>query len=398
MNKKKILIISLIIVVIIGIIIWYIKMDSEKNKIKEEDAFVEASISETNFTETDNLKEIRYIDRFFIKMFYYRMNNVDILDICAEYKELPERVESFRINKLYYIFYYYCVDITINEENYYFLLMQDMDKRIYELKKVSKEEFEKEINGEPLKSKYINYEIKSRKFNSINITEETEARYYLSIFNKTFINSAEEAYELLDTDYKEKRFKDLESFKRFVETYNVYAKSSDLYKINKINETEEFIEYDILDNYGRNFIIKANNNHEFSVILDDYTIKGNAEKYKELSADKKAEYALEAIEKMINMRDYDLLYNLLDENFKNSVFENKDKFVEYMINNIERLVSFKEEKLRSDISQIYIYKVEFSPIIPIRENVITEYSNKDMDIIIRLVDEENFTFSFSINS
>lgn len=113
-----------------------------------------------------------------------------------------------------------------------------------------------------------NYEI--NEFIPTYISDEDMARIYLNDYVHTLFTDTEFAYNLLDEEYKNKKFGSYESFQNYVNSlpesgYNLLK----YYKKDKKGYTI-FGVYDKNDNL---FIFKTKGVMQYSVYLDDYTVE-----------------------------------------------------------------------------------------------------------------------------
>ena len=168
------------------------------------------------------------------------------------------------------------------------------------------------------------------KFEIYNGTEATKkaiehyAKYYYFL-EKTDMNSA---YELLNKEYKNKRFGNIESYK----SSKVLWKNIDVEYVKK-----EFIgskvQYIGIDKNGGYYIFIENSPMDYEILLDSYTIPltETVEKYNSSNNTEKACMCLELVKEMINMKDYKSLYNTyLNKEFKQNNFSTMDQFTKYI--------------------------------------------------------------------
>ena len=168
------------------------------------------------------------------------------------------------------------------------------------------------------------------KFEIYNGTEATKkaiehyAKYYYFL-EKTDINSA---YELLNDDYKNKRFGSIDN----------YISSKLMWKeINVDYVKKEFIgdkvQYIGIDKNGGYYIFIENSPMDYEILLDSYTIPltETVEKYNSSNNTEKACMCIELVKEMINMKDYQSLYNThLNKEFKQNNFPTMNQFTNYI--------------------------------------------------------------------
>ena len=124
--------------------------------------------------------------------------------------------------------------------------------------------------------------------------------------------------------------------------------------------------------------------------LDNYTIedKKYVEEYNKLSNEEKVNICLSKVLKMINNKEYNDLYNLLDETYKSTYFMNFEDFKKYINDNY----FYNNEFISSNISfnvNSYICEVK------IKSGVEVSALEKTNTIIIQLANDTSFKISFS---
>ena len=77
-------------------------------------------------------------------------------------------------------------------------------------------------------------------------------------------------------------------------------------------------QYTCVDNYNNTYLIKLNTNYDIEVCLDDYTIETEdfRTNMQQASNETKISTNIDKLIKMINTKDYQSAYNLLDEHIK----------------------------------------------------------------------------------
>lgn len=106
----------------------------------------------------------------------------------------------------------------------------------------------------------------------VYITEEDMAKKYLNDYKNKMLNSPEDAYEVLNKEYREKRFGSLESFTEYLNEFigsTNYDMEVDKYQIKNLGGYKYF---DIYDNTGDHYIFKEISIMNYEVYLDGYTI------------------------------------------------------------------------------------------------------------------------------
>lgn len=169
----------------------------------------------------------------------------------------------------------------------------------------------------------------SNSFQYKNVEREQVVSLYYDEFLKMARSNPSVAYAKLDSEYKEKRFKTVEEFSKYISTLPTDAKS----KISTytITEGSGYTEYLCKDMLGNNFIFKVTGAMKYTVILDTYTVDVLAYKneYDKADEDKKVELCLNRFFEAINNQDYEKAYGYLNKTFRENEFGSVEEFTKY---------------------------------------------------------------------
>ena len=102
------------------------------------------------------------------------------------------------------------------------------------------------------------------------VSDQDMAKIYLNDYINNMYSNIETAYNLLDEEYRNKKFGSLENYKKYVNSlkFNSY-KISTYSKYNK----EGYLVFKVTDTNGNMFVFKTNGVMQYSVLLDDYTVE-----------------------------------------------------------------------------------------------------------------------------
>ncbi len=109
--------------------------------------------------------------------------------------------------------------------------------------------------------------------NYLYISTEDVIRKYFNDYKNILINNKEEAYNLLNKDYREKRFNNYDNFLSYLDnnvTEYTYSLGIDKYSVSSINGKKV---YNVIANNKNQFIFKENSIMNYEVYLDDYTVE-----------------------------------------------------------------------------------------------------------------------------
>lgn len=120
---------------------------------------------------------------------------------------------------------------------------------------------------------YINYTINPKtydvnEYNLVNINDRQLAAIYLNDYRNYLKNNIDQAYELLNEEYRSKKFNNIQEFKDYINSININTMSVEKYNI---SDDKKIIDVYISDN--DRFIFKIKNILEYEVYLDDTTVE-----------------------------------------------------------------------------------------------------------------------------
>ena len=132
---------------------------------------------------------------------------------------------------------------------------------------------------------------------------------------------------------------------------------------------------------------------DYTLKLDDYTVikDDEIEEYNNLENKNKVKANINKFFNMINMGDYELAYELLDEEFRQNGFGTIEKFKEYINSKMFKHNKVKFTAYSSELSPIYVYKITLKDASDTNENAQT-YNYK---ILVKLLENNKFIMSFS---
>ena len=102
------------------------------------------------------------------------------------------------------------------------------------------------------------------------VTDNDMAKIYLNDYVYKLIENRQDAYNLLDDDYKNLKFPTFESFNEYIMTLDLANIEIDKFYKNKIGDYIIFGVYDKDNNF---YAFKTHGVMQYSVYLDDYTVE-----------------------------------------------------------------------------------------------------------------------------
>lgn len=350
----------------------------------------------------------------------YKQKNLikeeNVMDIIPTYKDYNSyrTLEMYELNEQYYF-----IKGMIDNKNVFFAIGHDNENKTFDVNILTQEEFEKILQGNvenDIKQKII---IENKTYNIMvdrNIDESIIAKFYYDEYLKLILEDAETAYQILDDNYRETRFKTLDDFKKFVEnnreklelTYKIetidendfqdfqeyynFKKQYENLKINNyyVQKYEEYSQYVCKDIYENYYIFNVSYPGEYKVIYDMHSIEIPEFTKKYYSSDTQVKVGMN-IEKFfdaINTKDYSYAYNVLAESFKVNFYKNQYEFENYIKSSLFEYNKISYDKYIEE-GNTYVYEITVID----RKN---EKNTKKMTIIMQLGENTDFRMSFNI--
>lgn len=230
----------------------------------------------------------------------------------------------------------------------------------------------------------------NNKFTNIIKSEEEIAKEHFNDYNELLLYYPDEAYNKLNPEYSKKRFGSKDSFREYVKENAriLYLMQIDKYKVVSRNN---YIDYVCSDKYNNIYIFRQEKGiMRYTVFLDNYTImtEDDNKYYNSLDKFDKSKYNLTKFINMVNTKDYNAIYNILDATFRSNNFKNIDTLKQYIKNNLYEINSLEIEDYDDETYEYYVFKCK---IINLQNN----NESKNMIIIINQSEELDFTMSFS---
>ena len=204
------------------------------------------------------------------------------------------------------------------------------------------------------------------------------------------LNDINEAYDLLDENYKNQRFTTLNEFTTYIRSIKVDSESNINYQFNR---NFYMTEYRATDSLGNVFVFYYDNNTDYTVALDGYTEITNMqrEKYKELDEDDKAKENLSYFIQAINTFDYQTAYSKLMETTKREFYPNQASFEQFIAQNLFTHNVLHISELSDNNENMYQFNIELHNQDNLNEKV-------KLNIIVKLIENDDYEIAFSINN
>lgn len=378
---KKIIITLLIILLIISFIILTVIIQISKNNIKNNDDDDSGQYSSYQEEKNIDLSEKDTSTTTLNILLNCINNNTNYTFIKDIYVQRNDNINVYAVYGIQ------------NNKNIYYIISLDYNNFSYNIKQVTEDECNNIKDGK--ENDYIkitNIEINNDNKFELNVMSDvqTSAMYYNII--KNVLNSEPEVLYnlLLDDEYKQKRFSNIEAFNEFVNQNKSKYNNMKLSKYAKY-KYDGYVQYVCLDNNGDYFVINNNvDNGEYKVLLDTYTVDQQEfiKKYDSASDNEKAGYDINKFFDAINANDYTYAYNCLSESFRQNKFSTQKQFENYIKNNFYNKNDVKYSNYRKE-GNYYIYTVNIINSADTTKSV-------QKDFIVNLKEDRQFEMSFSV--
>lgn len=312
----------------------------------------------------------------------YSLTNVD--DLCIE--------EVYVLKGYTYHTYYIKWKENIMSSKYFYMIANlDFANYTYKLTTISESEYNKLVSENKTSEEDLTItKNKYNQFQDLNVTKEDMARNYLNDYINKALNYPELAYNLLDEEYKNKRFGNLEEYKNSMSENKNQMENTTMVKYG-VNEKDNYTEYTIVDNFDNYYTIKENGIMDYTIFLDNYTIKTEEfiTTYNKASDAKKVATDIEIFIKMINNKDYKNAYECLSSEFKQNYFKTIDEFKNYVQKNFydTNYITIKNVQTKSNV---------YTCTANIKSGVGVAADDMDKNFIIKLNPNAEFELSFEV--
>ena len=219
-------------------------------------------------------------------------------------------------------------------------------------------------------------------------TNEFIVEQYFQDLKDKMLNNPQELYTMLDEEYKNKRFSNYDTFVTRLNAIKDIINKSDL---TKYKFEDNIIK--IIDNYNNMYSFVTSGVMQYKVLLDDYTIEDSeiAKNYNKLSDGNKVNANIEKFFKMINLKDYESAYNILDNEFKKKNYPSLEVFKKYVEKNLFNYSKVTNINGSNKSGNYYITSLD---IVNGEKEAIQA---KQITVIMQLLEGTNFVMSFSMN-
>ena len=379
--KKKIIIILLILLLTLLAIILILTNFLKNN----------SSIDNNNPDEDMSTGIDEYVEKEVTKMTSKTTLNMLLKWLNSNEDDYCFVKEIYRLNKNEVEEYF--VYVIQNNENKYFVAYLDQENNSYMLEEISNTEYE-DVKNEKINNKFL--QVKTIENNGNNeytfelMSDVKIANMYFDIIKNILNSEPEVLYDILDTDYQQKKFGSIENFMEYVDNNKNRFTNMQISKYAKYTY-EGYMQYVCLDTNGEYYIINEDTTTgDYKILLDTYTIDQPEfiEKYDSASDVEKAGYNIDKFITAINTKDYNYAYNHLAQSFKQNNFTTLESFINYVQNNFYSKNNY-EIKNGTKEGDYYVYTVNITDAEQDTSKLVQK------NFIVNIKDNREFELSFN---
>lgn len=286
------------------------------------------------------------------------------------------------------------VNAMINDEELNLLVKLDQTNKTYSIfyeDYIEAYGYNEETTPEQIQISDNNIEVNEyNTYTEAVINDEYLVTQYFSEYRSNMLYNTQQAYELLDPTYREKKFGSYENFVNYISNNNQEILTASISGY-EINEFEGIKEYVCIDQYGKYYIFSETNIASFDVILDIYTVDlpDFLEQYNSSNDPDKAGMNLQKIVDALNDGDYGYIYEKLDSTFRQNNFATQADFETYITTNLYTNCSVEFSDYESS-ADLHIFKATFT------DNDDPEKVAIEKTFILQLGEGTDFVFSFNV--
>ena len=269
--------------------------------------------------------------------------------------------------------------------NTYFVLFVDQYNSTYSIYPINEERYNNIIELKEIIETETISENDNNLYQVVQVSDEDTAKRLLEDYQYKIENNIQLAYEELNSEYRQKKFSNIEEYTQYINNIGISQASVVQYQKSKIDDSVQYI---ILDENGRYYVFNETSVMKYNVLLDIYTIElpNFVESYNNSNEAEKVQYDIQLWFDAINDGDYAYAYNKLDQTYRNNNFPTQVDFENYMKTTFYAYNKLGYTSYEKN-GDLYIYKM-----------VITNSEDSTQTIekqfVVKLLEGTDFVMSF----
>ena len=225
-------------------------------------------------------------------------------------------------------------------------------------------------------------------FEFANVEDATVIMDYLSKYKNMLVEDVKKSYDMLDEEYRNAKFENESEYEEFINNNKERILSISI-KGYKTNKKDDYTEYVFIDQNNNYYVFKENYIMNYKVLLDYYTIDSTEyiKEYESADISNKVALNIQKITQALNVKDYNYIYDKLNDKFISNNYTSLEEFSNYMN---------KEFNDRYEVEYLNFEEKGGTYVQNIRLNSTSSDSKIDVTIIMKLNEGTDFEFSFSL--
>ena len=372
-----------------------IEGNDNENKIYDETASdnnAESISDEFTYEENARLKKVNDIYKYFVlrqcMIEFYESDNVqDALSLIDEQAREDLNITQNNVSGLYGIMksLEFCIDevyeqtVDSSKDVYLVYYRQGENSKSTNLEMLVKVDREKSIFSiYPYEYLRLTDNISMKENDKIYVDSKIENGSsnvynpeYINIDDKAYIKALFERYKYdltydleslyrnIDEGYRNTRFKSFDEFNQYINQNKEELLNDELTKY-KVEEYSKNKQYTAICENNKRYIFYSSNIMEYILLLDNYTTATQeySKIYDSSFPTVKAKYCIDRVRRAINDKNYEFVYQKLDEEQKDNEFANYSDFETYIKARFYDQNTFEYEDYMIFALDTYQYKVK----------------------------------------
>lgn len=410
MNKYKLRNLIILLIIILIMLMILASVTKNKNNVKHENNNINVQV-ESKIEEVDSYEQYYTVTNIIATYYGYvaQKNEEAVSNIMYEgevetetlkneFEKLNSEEPAFYTNKMYKkaqgkndIYYVYgkIKDYLDSEDSkeVFLKIYIDNSKKIFAISPLTQKKYDNEVKEKGNKEVINIEENKYNKFTYVQISDMTKAITIFNDYSETMKDDPRKAYNMLNEEYREKKFGNFEEYIKYIEN----RENNFILSEYSVNEKGDYIDYSCIDQNGNKYFFREKSVMNYEVMLDNYVINTEefVSKYVETTVQGKVILNIDKLFKAINDKSYYYVYNFFATEFKNRYFKSLDDFERYTTENFfeNNRIEYKNFEEQNGL---YIYTIEIY-----NEN--NEEESIEKTIIMKLNEGTDFEMSFNVN-
>ena len=195
-------------------------------------------------------------------------------------------------------------------------------------------------------------------YKKVSVSDQEMSENYFIDYRDNRLYFPEEAYNSLDETYRNRRFSSFDEYKEYLEKNRITIASSGLRQ------------YSVSEENGKKVYTCVDQNNNYYTFIEDavmqYTVKegkynpepeGFVEEYENSLDETKVMRNINRFIAMVNNKEYDTAYKVLETNFKENYFPTEEEFADYISNNFFADNNVEFNSMPEEIDGVYTVEV-----------------------------------------